>query len=125
MTINYAGNAVAITFSAGDPITPITLADGYSVEEMIITMDTGIYGISNYVNISANPCVLRFPPVNSRHPNTFTIIFDNTQDQRFSFIISKFGQIPDPHYFEAAFNPILVTGDDGNEYKVIPSNQFK
>lgn len=39
--------------------------------------------------------------------------------------IVKFGQIPDSHYFDAAFEPILVTGDDGNEYNVIPSDQFK
>lgn len=39
--------------------------------------------------------------------------------------IIKFGQIPDSHYFGTAFEPILVTGDDGNEYNVIPSDQFK
>lgn len=27
--------------------------------------------------------------------------------------------------FDAAFKPILVTDDDGNEYNVIPSDQFK
>lgn len=26
---------------------------------------------------------------------------------------------------ENNFEPILVTGDDGNEYNVIPSDQFK
>lgn len=40
-------------------------------------------------------------------------------------IVIYFGQIPDPHYFDKAFEPILVTGDDGNKYKVIPSDQFK
>lgn len=39
--------------------------------------------------------------------------------------IEKFGQIPDTHYFDKAFERILVTGDDGNEYNVIPSDQFK
>lgn len=39
--------------------------------------------------------------------------------------ITKFGQLPDSHYFDKAFEPILVTGDDGNEYNVIPSDQFK
>lgn len=28
-------------------------------------------------------------------------------------------------YFNGPFDPILVTGDDGNEYNVIPSDQFK
>lgn len=40
-------------------------------------------------------------------------------------IIEKFGQIPDIHYFDTPFKPILVKGDDGKEYNVIPSNQFK
>lgn len=39
--------------------------------------------------------------------------------------IEKFRQIPDPNYFNSAFDPILVVGDDGQEYNVIPSDQFK
>lgn len=27
--------------------------------------------------------------------------------------------------FDSAFEPILVTGEDGKEYNVIPSDQFK
>lgn len=27
-------------------------------------------------------------------------------------------------HFDKAFEPILVVGDDGNEYNVIPSDQF-
>lgn len=38
---------------------------------------------------------------------------------------NKFGQIPDRQYFDTAFTPILVTDDNGNEYHVIPSDQFK
>lgn len=41
------------------------------------------------------------------------------------FTIEKFGQIPDSGYFDSTFKPILVTGDDGKEYNVIPSDQFK
>lgn len=29
-----------------------------------------------------------------------------------------FGQIPDTRYFRKAFEPILVTGDDGNKYNL-------
>ena len=29
------------------------------------------------------------------------------------------------NYFTNPFKPILVTGDDGHQYKVIPSDQFK
>lgn len=42
-----------------------------------------------------------------------------------TFLITKFGQIPNANYFDKAFDPILVVGNDGNEYNVIPSNQFK
>ena len=42
-----------------------------------------------------------------------------------NIVIEKFGPIPDSHYFDNAFEPILVTGDDGKEYNVIPSDQFK
>lgn len=52
-------------------------------------------------------------------------IIDISKSSEIKFYIEKFGQIPDPHYFYKAFEPILVTGDDGNEYKVIPSDQFK
>ena len=34
--------------------------------------------------------------------------------------IEKFGQIPDINYFHNTITPILVTGDDGNEYNGIP-----
>lgn len=60
-----------------------------------------------------SPCVLR------------PLILDNTKPAYLRILIFKFGQIPDPHYFDAAFKPILVTGDDGKEYNVIPSDQFK
>lgn len=97
MTVDYHGNAVDIKYSVGDTGGPITLADGYSFEDIVII----------------------------RNPNTITPLFDNTKEQRFSFLIRKFGQIPDPNYFSKAFDPILVVGDDGNEYNVIPSDQFK
>lgn len=125
MVIKYYGNAVDIMYSIGDPTVDITLLDGYSIEEMVITKNSGIYAISYGIPIDKNIQFLRFPPVNSRNPNTITPLFDNTKENRFTFLITKFGQIPDAHYFDNAFEPILVTGADGNEYKVIPSDQFK
>ena len=69
---------------------------------------------------------LVFPVVNSKSPSTITInIPDITKRAEIRFTIEKFGQIPDKTYFKNAFTPILVTGDDGNEYNVIPSDQFK
>lgn len=52
-------------------------------------------------------------------------IHDVTAAASLRLLITKFGQIPDTRYFLTAFEPILVTGDDGNEYNVIPSDQFK
>lgn len=127
MTINYYGNIVDIKFDTNDSSgTAITLIEGYSIEEMTIINNTGIYGLFMGAPINKTTNVhLRFPPVHSKNPNVINPLFDNTKDQRFTFIITKFGQIPDPNYFDKAFEPILVVGDDGKEYKVIPSDQFK
>lgn len=48
----------------------------------------------------------------------------NAAESSLAMTITKFGQIPDSHYFDTTIEPIIVTGDDGNEYKVIPSDQF-
>lgn len=126
MTINYYGNIVDIQFDTTDSSgTAITLIDGYSIEEMTIINNTGIYGLLLGAPIKLTTENLRFPPIHSKNPNVISPFFDNTKKQRFTFIITKFGQIPDPNYFDTAFEPILVTGNDGKEYKVIPSDQFK
>lgn len=126
MTINYYGNIVDIKFDTGDTSgTAITLIDGYSIEEMTIINNTGIYGLIFGAPITQTTENLRFPPVHSKNPNVIAPLFDNTKNQRFTFIITKFGQIPDPNYFKKAFVPILVTGSDGKKYNVIPSDQFK
>lgn len=126
MTINYYGNIVDIKFGTTDSSgAAITLIDGYSIEEMTIITNSGIYGLFLGAPIAKTTEHLRFPPVHSKNPNVIHPLFDNTKEQRFTFIITKFGQIPDPHYFDKAFEPILVVGDDGKEYNVIPSDQFK
>lgn len=126
MTINYYGNVVDINYDVNDTSgKAIALIDGYSIEEMTIIHNTGIYGLLFGVPITNNAVTLCFPPVHSKNPNVIKPLFDNTKKQRFTFIITKFGQIPDPHYFDTAFEPILVKGDDGKEYNVIPSDQFK
>lgn len=126
MTINYYGNVVDINYDVSDPSgKAITLINGYSIEEMTIIYNSGIYGLLLGVPIHTTTVNLRFPPVHSKNPNVIKPLFDNTKKQRFTFIITKFGQIPDPHYFDKAFEPILVVGDDGKEYNVIPSDQFK
>lgn len=127
MTIKYYGNIVDIKFDKNDSSgAAVTLIDGYSIEEMTIINNTGIYGLFLGAPFNKAETVnFRFPPVHSKNPNVIHPLFDNTTDQRFTFIITKFGQIPDPHYFDKAFEPILVVGDDGKKYNVIPSEQFK
>lgn len=127
MTIDYHGNVVDINYDVSDTSgKAITLINGYSIEEMTIIYNTGIYGLLFGVPIENGKAVtFHFPPVHSKNPNVLKPLFDNTKKQRFTFIITKFGQIPDPHYFDKAFEPILVTGSDGKEYNVIPSDQFK
>lgn len=126
MTIDYYGNVVDIKFDVNDTSgKAITLINGYSIEEMTIINNTGIYALLFGVPISQTTANLRFPPVHSKNPNVIGPVFNNAKAQRFTFIITKFGQIPDPNYFKKAFEPILLTGSDGKEYNVIPSDQFK
>lgn len=67
-----------------------------------------------------------FPIVNSSSPCNISLYIPTPNAvAELRFIIKEFGQKPNPNYFEKAFDPILVTGSDGNEYKVIPSDQFK
>lgn len=124
MTIKYYGNIVDINYDVNDVSgAAITLINGYSIEEMTIIYNTGIYGLIFGAPIGQTTKELRFPPIHSKNPNVIKPLFDNTKKQRFTFIITKFGQIPDPHYFDKAFEPILVAGDDGKKYNVIPSDQ--
>ena len=106
-----------------DGHTTIQLPDGYSYERLYV---------NSLVNININPQQVKeftsitFPPVNSKSPSTISIfVLKNTEKAEMKLTIEKFGQIPDPHYFDNTFAPILVTGDDGKEYKCIPSDQFK
>lgn len=93
MKISYYGNAVDIKFDVNDTPSPITLADGYSFEDIFITANSGIFGIMLGIPIpqSAN-MPLHFPPVNSHSPNTITPLFEPNKEHRFTFLITKFGQ---------------------------------
>lgn len=100
------------------------LPRGYTINTIYITYLTNIEAINRAV--IQRDTRLVFPAVNSKSPSYITLyIKDLTKDAEIRFTIEKFGQIPDDHYFDSAFNPILVTGDDGKEYNVIPSCQFK
>lgn len=112
------------TYDSSSGKIEVTLPDGYSYEAINITY---IHNISEFNNGSIPVVGIHiFPPVNSKSPSNMILIpSDTTKSCEIRFEIIKFGQIPDAHYFDKAFEPILVAGDDGNEYNVIPSDQFK
>lgn len=128
MTINYWGPLIRVLFTANELSeghVTVQLADGYSYERIIIHYTSNITELHSYQQVLAGDKIT-FPPVNSKSPSVLHLyIPDVTKKAEITLSIEKFGQIPDPHYFGAVFNPILVTGDDGKEYKVIPSDQFK
>ena len=126
MKLTVKGNAIEVTFVANEPLQYgyITLPDGYSFEQITLLSATNCYPIHNL----SSPLLGKrtFPPVNSKSPCQLSYaIIDTAKAASFRAIIEKFGQIPDIHYFDKEFDPILVTGDDGKEYNVIPSDQFK
>lgn len=125
MNVNVQGNFITISIPAneGQP-SVIQLPDGYSYEQIRIIALNNIGYLIPYMQIQ--PFIkLTFPAVDSKSPCIIQPrILNTSQDSEIKFIIEKFGQIPDVHYFDNAFDPILITGD-GKEYNVIPSDQFK
>ena len=128
MTIEYHGPLIRIRFEANElkeRHTTIKLADGYTYERIFIHNTINISELHAYQNVHAGDRIT-FPPVNCTSPSIlYLFIPDVTKPAEIRLSIEKFGQIPNEHYFDSAFKPILVTGEDGKEYKVIPSDQFK
>ena len=123
MIIRYRGNTVNIMIDPGDSPT-VELLESYCFEQIHITSASNIWGLYES-GITSNE-VLIFPPVKSKSPHILDLQLINASEKaELRFVIEKFGQIPDSHYFDTNFEPILVTGDDGNKYNVIPSDQFK
>ena len=126
MKITIQGNFISIQIpeNEGQPDV-IQLPDGYSFEKIHITALNNIRYLIPTMQISLNE-TYTFPPVNSKSPCYLKpYIIDISKSSEIKFYIEKFEQIPDRHYFDTAFTPILVTDDNGNEYHVIPSDQFK
>lgn len=128
MTTVYSGPLVYIGINPNELSNnrvDIRLRDGYSYEKIFINRSDNIIQLMPDVDISRGGH-LTFPVVNGKSPSTLKLYVEDLSKIAFiCFTIEKFGQIPDAHYFDNAFKPILVTGDDGNEYNVIPSDQFK
>lgn len=124
MTVTYKGNFVHIRYDANEDAQLIKLADGYSFDTITIIGADNINVIYDQITFIQGG-TMRFPPINSKSPCVLNPIKrDNTKPAYLRIIITKFGQIPDPNYFKEAFKPILVKGEDGNEYPIIPSDQF-
>lgn len=126
--ITYRGPVISIRFDANelsDNSVIIQLPDGYTYERVLILVANNITAINPFVSIRTDT-VITFPVVNSKSHSTLSLyITDISKAAEVRLTIEKIGQIPDAHYFDKAFEPILVTGEDGNEYNVIPSDQFK
>ena len=124
----YEGPFIIISFDANEVSEKrviVQLSDGYSYRKIHILSVTNVTELAPGMNIKAGDN-LTFPVVNSKSPSILPLtISDITKASFIRLYIKQFGQIPDSHYFDKAFEPILVTGEDGNEYKVIPSDQFK
>lgn len=127
MVTDIYGNNIRIVISPNELTNNrviVTLPDGYSYETIHITFIKNIGEIAPF--FSAQNGLYNFPPVRSHSPSTFNLyVQDLSQRTEIRLAIEKFGQIPDPNYFDNHFDPILVVGDDGHEYNVIPSDQFK
>lgn len=134
MITRYNGNRIIFILEDTDTVKtiPITLRDGYSVRKMFITTTSDLVLYDGSVNPASLPSnvLLDFPIVNSKSPNTFNLkIVTATKGRALILNIFQFGGIPDSHYFDKAFEPILVTTNDENnhavEYNMIPSTQFE
>lgn len=125
MNVYINGNCLRVELSADENNILFTMPDGYSYESFMLTEANNI----NYINPECRAIqgtIYNFPPIRSKSPATIRLEKRNVASiASVCITITKFGQIPDVNYFDAAFDPILVTGEDGNEYNVIPSDQFK
>lgn len=103
----------------------IALPDGYSYKTILITYSKNVIEINPAVTIVVGTDYT-FPIVNSSSPCNISLYIPTPNAvAELRFIIKEFGQKPNPNYFDNAFEPILVTGEDGKKYNVIPSDQFK
>lgn len=128
MNNEFRGNCIRIYIDPNELTeqrVPVKLPDGYSYETIHIIYLYNITEIVPYFNVISHS-TYHIPPVNSHSPCLLNLLVTNLAEKaEIRILIEKFGQIPDPHYFDNAFEPILVTGDDGIEYNLIKSDQFK
>ena len=128
MQIDVSGNVIEISIPANELSSNDVVAhlpDGYSYRKIFTITSTNVNSIQKGI-LSTSGRIYHFPVVNGSSPCTFKLrISDVKKFAYIAILIEKFGQKPDIHYFDTAFEPILVTGKDGEEYNMIPSDQFK
>ena len=128
MILKTQGPFIWIRYSANELSTKnvvVQLPDGYTYERIFINNIMNISELNPHMSIHMGDHIT-FPVVNSKSPSLlYLYIADTSKDAEIKLTIEKFGQMPDPNYFIDSFKPILVTGEDGNKYNVIPSDQFK
>lgn len=128
MLIDYKGPTISVIIDANEltnNYVNITLEDGYSFEKIKILTMSNVSELVPYCSLRKGDSVT-YPPIRSTSPCTLTLLItDITKGAICSITIEKFGQEPNIDYFKGKITPILVTGDDGKKYNVIPSDQFK
>lgn len=128
MLIDYKGPTISVIIDANeltDKYVHITLKDGYTFEKIKILNISNVYEILPYCTLQKGDSIT-YPPIRSKSPCTLALMITDIKKSAMCVIsIEKFGQEPNINYFNGVITPILVTGDDGKEYNVIPSDQFK
>ena len=128
MLVDYKGPTISVIIDANeltDKYVHITLKDGYTFEKIKILTVSNVSEIVPYCSLQTGVSIT-YPPIRSKSPCALTLLIpDITKSAICAISIEKFGQEPNINYFNGAITPILVTGDDGKEYNVIPSDQFK
>lgn len=128
MIFNVNGNVCRVYIPANEVSegrVNIDLPDVYSYKTILIIYSKNVIEINNAVTVVVGSDYT-FPIVNSSSPCTISLYIPTPNAvAELRFLIKEFGQMPNRNYFEKAFDPILVTGSDGKEYNVIPSDQFK
>ena len=97
----------------------IILPAGYSIYSFISTVSCSL---SNKGFYEIQPLIeYKFRIVNGKSPCEIYIPNDTDTPINPIIVITKFGGEPDLHYFDKAFEPILVKRKDGTEYNLIPT----
>lgn len=128
MLIDYKGPTIGIVIEPNEAesnYVNITLADGYTYEQIKVLFLSNIDEILPYNRVTAGTSI-KYPPINSMSPLVLTLrVIDKTKSAACGITIEKFGQLPNINYFHKRIAPILITVEDGKEYNAIPSDQFK